>query len=116
MKIKFQADADLKQQIVSAVLRLETAIDFQTANKANLTGLTDRQVLELAASQRRVLVSHDQKTMPNHFAEFIAHNQSYGIIIVPKKLPVIEVAENIILIWEVFSDEEWIDRIAFLPI
>ena len=116
MRIKFQADADLNQHIVNAVLRIEPGIDFQTSNNANLTGLTDREVLELAASQRRILVSHDQKTMPNHFAEFITQNKSYGIIIVPKKLPVIEVAENLILIWEVFSDEEWIDRIAFLPI
>jgi hypothetical protein len=53
--------------------------------------------------------------MPNHFAEFIKNNISYGVLIVPKKLPVIEVAENIILIWEIFTEEEWINRIAFLP-
>lgn len=115
MKIKFQADADLNQNIVNAVLRIESKIDFQTAINANLTGLVDNQVLELAANQRRILVSHDKRTMTKYFGEFITHSKSYGVLIVPKKLPVIEVAQNIILIWEIFTDEEWINRIAFLP-
>ena len=65
MKIKFQADADLNQNIVNAVVRIDSKIDFQTAINANLKGLTDIQVLALAANQKRVLVSHDQRTMPN---------------------------------------------------
>jgi hypothetical protein len=41
MKIRFQADADLSQEIVSAAIRQEPAIDFQTANEAGLEGLDD---------------------------------------------------------------------------
>jgi hypothetical protein len=115
MKIKFQADEDLNQNIVNAVIRISSKINFQTAFSADLKGLKDREVLALTASQKRILVSHDHRTMPNHFAEFITKNISYGVLIVPKKLPVIEVAENIILIWEIFTEEEWINRIAFLP-
>ncbi len=116
MKIKFQADEDLNQNIISAVLRINSKIDFQTATNADLKGLTDKQVLEFAANQKRILISHDQRTMPNHFAEFITKNKSYGVLIVSKKLPIIEVSENIILIWEVFTDGEWINRIAFIPL
>ncbi|MEM9276766.1 MAG: DUF5615 family PIN-like protein [Cyanobacteria bacterium P01_F01_bin.143] len=64
MTIKFQADADLNQNIVNAVIRINSEIDFQTANDANLRGLKDDKVLELAAHQKRTLVSHDQRTMP----------------------------------------------------
>ncbi|MEW6127608.1 MAG: hypothetical protein AB1757_11280 [Acidobacteriota bacterium] len=41
MKIRFQADADLKYAIVAAVLRREPTIDFQTATDAHLEGVTD---------------------------------------------------------------------------
>lgn len=51
MKIRFQADADLSEKIVWAVRREEPAIDFQTANQANLHGLGDDIVLALAASE-----------------------------------------------------------------
>lgn len=49
MPICFQADADLNQIIVSAVLRRVPAIDFRTAPAAVLTGLKDLEVLSLAA-------------------------------------------------------------------
>lgn len=97
MKIIFQADEDLNQYIVNSVLRINSKIDFRTATDGNLKGLKDTQVLALCSSEKRVLVSHDYRTMPNHFADFIKQNKSYGVLIVPKKLPIIDVAENIVL-------------------
>ncbi|MBE9044984.1 DUF5615 family PIN-like protein [Pleurocapsales cyanobacterium LEGE 10410] len=105
MKIRYQADADLNQNIVSGVIRREPAIDFQTAPTAKLEGVKDIEVLSIAAQQKRILISHDRKTMPSEFAQFIIDNQSSGVII-----------ETIILIWAVSSAEEWIDRIAKIPL
>ena len=85
MKIRFQADADLNQIIVRATLRLEPAIDFQTAHAAELAGLDDPQVLKKAAQDGRVLVSHDRKTMPDHFGQFILTEESPCILIVSQK-------------------------------
>ena len=61
MRVLFQADADLNQDIVIGVIRREPAIDFQTAEEARLRGLSDLEVLTLAATQQRILVSHDAK-------------------------------------------------------
>ena len=58
MRVRFQADADLSQIIVKATLRREPRIDFQTARAANLAGLSDKEVLALAARAGRVLVVH----------------------------------------------------------
>ncbi len=41
MKIKFQADADLNEDIVTGVLRRVPEIDFQTATEAGLIGIPD---------------------------------------------------------------------------
>lgn len=70
MKIRFQADADLNQKIVTATQRLAPGIDFLTSFEANLSGLKDNQVLEKAAQDERILVTHDKSTMPAHFASF----------------------------------------------
>lgn len=79
MKIRFQADADLNQIVVKATLRLEPTIDFQTAQAAGLAGLDDSDVLRLVAEQGRLLVSHDRKTMPGHFGNFIESENSPGV-------------------------------------
>jgi hypothetical protein len=69
MKVSFQADNDLNQRIVAALLRVEPTIDFQTAIELKLHGLDDASVLALSAFEGRVLVSHDQSTMPIHFSK-----------------------------------------------
>ncbi len=44
MNIRYQADADLNQAIVTGVLRREPGIDFQTAFAAGLEGLKDQEL------------------------------------------------------------------------
>ena len=51
MKVRFQADADLNEILVKAVLRREPGIDFQTARTAGLAGVPDKEVLAMAAGQ-----------------------------------------------------------------
>lgn len=63
MTVRYQADADLNQAIVTGVLRREPTIDFQTAFAAGLEGIKDSEVLVIAAQQGHILVSHDRKTM-----------------------------------------------------
>jgi hypothetical protein len=116
MKIRYQAHADLNQIIVKATLRLEPTIDFQTAYSAGLAGLDDREVLKLAAEQGRVLVSHDRKTMPTYFGEFIRSENCPGLLIVSQKQPISEVAEDLLLIWLASEPEAWVNRMRSLPI
>jgi Domain of unknown function (DUF5615) len=116
MKIRFQADADLNQIILLATVRRESSIDFQTAEAAGLAHLQDRDVLVMAAREGRMLVTHDQKTMPRHFAEFIATETSAGLLVVPQHRTVAAVTEDLLLIWFTTEAEEWINRISFLPL
>jgi predicted nuclease of predicted toxin-antitoxin system len=103
VNVSYQADADLNQVIVTGVLRRESTVDFQTASAAGLEGVKDSEVLAIAARQKRILVSHDRKTMPSEFAEFITNHQSSGVIIVSRKVPIEVVIEELLLIWAVSS-------------
>jgi hypothetical protein len=116
MKVRFQADADLNEILVKATMRREPGIDFQTASVSGLAHLNDKDVLALAARSGRLLVTHDRKTMPKHFAEFIANQSSAGVLIVPQKLPVTQVVEDLILIWAATEAAEWTNRIFSLPL
>jgi len=93
-------------------------IRFQaaTAPSAGLAGMKDGEVLALAARDGRVLVTHDQTTMPTHFAEFVRLNQSPGLVVVSQSLPVREAVDDLILIWTATRPEEWINWIVYLPL
>jgi hypothetical protein len=116
VKIRFQADADLNEDIVTGVRRREPLIDFQTADEAGLRSLPDERVLSLAAREGRLLVSHDRKTMPGHFARFILIEASPGLLIVSQKMDISVVIEELLLIWAASEAEEWINRICPIPL
>jgi hypothetical protein len=60
MPIRFQADADLNQIIVTAIVRRFAEIDFRTATAAGLAGINDADVLALTAHDGRVLVDTEK--------------------------------------------------------
>ncbi len=115
MKIRFQADADLNEDIVAGILRREPRVDFQTAGQAGLRGLNDAQALAMAARDGRVLVSHDRKTMPRHFAEFLRSNTSPGLFIVSQKADLLSAVEALLCVWAASEAEEWVDTICTIP-
>jgi hypothetical protein len=115
MKIRFQADNDFNGRVVRAVARLSPAVDFQTAAAIGLHGLPDERVLELAAAEGRILVSHDRKTMPIHFRNFIARQESPGLFIVSQNLPIAEAAEWLYTFWAASEAAEHVNLITYIP-
>jgi hypothetical protein len=115
--IRFQADNDLKRIIVDATLRREPRIDFQTAQAARLDDLDDEAVLRLAASQSRILVSQDKRTMPGALAAFVnSGGTSPGVLLViPQNAPIRDVVDALILIWADDRASDWNNLIAKIP-
>jgi hypothetical protein len=71
MRPRFQADADFNQKIVAGLRRREPTVDFLSARDGEVIGLPDPEVLRIASEAARILVSHDRKTLPGHFAKFM---------------------------------------------
>jgi hypothetical protein len=71
-----------------AGIRRKPVRDVQAAAVAGLAGLRAPEVLALAARDRRVLVTHDPKTMPRHCAACITTATSPGVLVIPQRLPV----------------------------
>lgn len=116
MKIKFQADNDLNEDILRAAKRLQPGMDFQRAPELNLhTGIPDPEVLRLCAEENRILVTHDRHTMPDHFIEFIQQQDSPGVFIVSRKLSIGKAAEWLAPYWGASETEEHQNQIIDIP-
>jgi predicted nuclease of predicted toxin-antitoxin system len=115
--VRFLADASLNHYIVAACLRREPAMDFLSAAAAKLEGAPDPWVLALASEQDRVIVTHDARTMPRHFGEFLAAGgHSPGVFLVSQRTPIAIVAEWLVLIWAASDPSEWENRILEIPL
>jgi hypothetical protein len=115
VKIRFQADENLNQAIVYGVSRREPSVDFQTPQEAGLLGATDQTLLQKCAFENRILVSHDIKTIPGRFAEFITRQTSAGVLLIPQRASVGEAIETLLMIWNSCDASEWENRICYLP-
>jgi Domain of unknown function (DUF5615) len=116
MKVRFQADADLNEDIVSGVQRRAPEIDFQSADEAELANLPDPDVLTLAAREGRILVTHDRRTMPTHFGHFIESHKSPGLIVISQKTEILSAIEDLILLWMASEAEEYVNSILTIPL
>ena len=116
MMLRFQADVNLNELILRAACRREPALDFHTTDAASLGGLSHPKVLERAAEEGRLLVTHDLQTMPRHFAAFITTHQSAGLLLVPQSLPIAAAVDEHLLIWSTMEAEEWINLMWYLPL
>jgi hypothetical protein len=116
VSIRFQADADLNFDIVRAVRQQERAVDFASAADSQLRGIKDPDLLERAAVADRVLVSHDRRTMLNHFRDRLAIGKSSpGLLVVSQDASVGPVVESLVVLWSVSDPLEWRDQAYHLP-
>ncbi|MHC5777646.1 DUF5615 family PIN-like protein [Nostoc sp.] len=63
--LRFLADENLNNQIVRGVLRRNSNIDIVRVQDVGLTEIDDATVLEWAAQNGRVVLTHDVATMTN---------------------------------------------------
>ena len=87
-----------------------------SAHEGGVIGLPDPDVIGGAAESGRILVSHDRKTMPGHFARFRETRSSPGIIIVSQNLDIGATIEDLLLIWATTDSKEWLNHLGFVPV
>ena len=89
---------------------------FGALAKGGVIGRPDSAVLAQAASEGRVLVSHDRQTMPGHFRRLIEKQASPGLVIVSQELDIGRAIEELLLVWAASEAEEWENTVIFLPL
>ena len=91
-------------------------MDFVSAGDAGVRGLPDPEVLAVAAAQNRILVTHDIRTMPQHFARFLMQTGFCpGVFLVSQNEPIGEVVDDLVLVWAASDQAEWVNRILRIP-
>ena len=110
--IRFRADNDLKRRIVLGLRRRLPAIDFDTSP---LPAIPDELVLQMAADEGRVLVSHDISTLPRIFSQWRQTCFSPGVFLVRQAWPTRQSIDQIEIVWSCSDASEWHNRLIYLP-
>src|SRR4051812_48152035 len=115
--IRFLADEDFNNDILRSLLRRVPGIDVVRVQDVDCRGASDDVVLAWAAREGRLVLTHDVNTLLARGFDRVARGLGHsGVLAVAQSLPVSVVVEDLMLIAECLADDEWRDRIVYLPL
>ena len=116
-RVKYLFDEDLNGRIVRGVRRRVSGLDSMTVQEAELAEASDPDVLEWAAAQGRVVITHDHRTMRPCAEDRLRAGQAMtGLILVRQAAALGQVIDDLVLVAEATTAEEWSGTIVFLPL
>lgn len=111
------ADENLDGNIVRGVLRRVKGLNLARVQDLGLSGLDDPTLLQWAAEQGRILVTHDVQTVTRFAYERVeAGLLMPGVIEVISSAPIGPVLEELALVVECYEDGDLEGQVIYLPL
>ena len=111
--LRLPADEHFNGSIIRGLLRRKPEMDVVRVQDVGLSGADDRLVLAWAAHAGRVLLTHDQKTVPTHtYERVMAGLVIPGVFMGDTYVLVQQAIEDIVLLVECNEEHEWEGRCA----
>jgi hypothetical protein len=115
--LRLAADENFNGDIVRGLLRRNSKLDIVRVQDVGLSGADDPSVLQWAADQGRLIVTHDISTLAKHAFDRIAAGQPMpGVFEVRSVAPVGQAIDDLILLAECSVEGEWEGQVRFLPL
>ena len=115
--IRFLADEDFDDRIIRGVKRRIPGVDIVRVQDVGLRTFGDPTVLEFAAADGRIVLTHDVATMRVHAtARINAGMPMAGVFEINQSLPVGLAIDAIVFVAECSRDDEWNGLVRYLPL
>lgn len=111
------ADENFNNDILRGLLRLNPALDIVRVQDVGLAGSPDPDVLEWAAQENRILLTHDLNTIPKFAYERVGTGKRMpGVIAVNNSVPIRTAIEDILLLAITSDKKDWEGQVIYLPL
>lgn len=115
--LRLLADEDFNNDILRGLLRQQAALDIVRVQDVGLRQADDDTVLEWAAHNGRLVVSHDANTMTRAaYERAIQGVPMPGLIVVASTASLHQVIEDLLLLVECSGDDEWAGQVVYVPL
>lgn len=115
--LRLVADENFNNNILRGLLRQQPELDVVRIQDIGLSGADDPTVLEWAAQEGRVLLTHDVSTITKYAYERVQASQPMpGVFEVSRSVPIGRAIEDILLLAECSLDDEWEGQVRYLPL
>ena len=115
--LRFAADENFNGDIIRGLLRRNATLDIVRVQDVGLSGADDPSVLQWAADEGRIVITHDVSTLAKHAFDRVAAGQPMpGVFEVASVASVGQAIDDLILLAECSLEGEWDGQVRFLPL
>jgi hypothetical protein len=115
--MRLLADANFKIVIVKTLRKRNPEIDIVRVQDFEMDDADDPTILEWAAQERRILLTHDIQTMPAYAYERIAAGLYMpGVVEVPMNMPIGPAIDELLTFIGASNPKEWENQVVYLPL
>src|SRR5262245_53147742 len=108
---RFLVDENVPSKLGKALLQAQPSIDYLTVGESGAPPrrTKDTGLLLAAYAGQRILLTLDKDSMVGHLIDhYAAGNHTYGVIMVTKGFPMSQYVDDLLLIWDTTTRDEWI--------
>jgi predicted nuclease of predicted toxin-antitoxin system len=114
--LKFLADENFDNTIVRGLFRRNPTLDIVRVQDVELSGKDDPTVLEWAAQEERILLTHDVTTITRYAYDRVRESQPMpGVVEISADAPIGRVIEDILVLVACSQDGEFEGQVQYLP-
>jgi hypothetical protein len=115
--LRLVSDENFNGDIVRGLLRRQPGLELVRVQDVGLMETSDPDILEWAANQGRVLLSHDVSTVPPAAYQRVGEGKPMpGVFVVPDRMPIGQAIDEILFLSMNVEPGEWQDQVLFLPL
>ena len=115
--LKFLADENFNNNIIRGLFLKNSQLDIICIQNTELLGAHDPEVLEWAAQEDRILLTHDVQTITKYAYERIkARKKMPGILEVSLSVSIARAIDDILLLALCSEENEWEWQVIYLPL
>lgn len=115
--LRLLSDENFNGDIVRGLLLRRPDLDLCRVQDVGLEEADDPAILEWAAANNRILLTHDRATMPDFaYDRVVAKQLMPGVFVLNDRIAVRQAIDELLLIEACSEQEEWANLVVYLPL
>jgi Domain of unknown function (DUF5615) len=115
--IRLLVDQNFNEHILDGLTRRDPGLEFVHVRDVGLAAAPDPVLLEWAATQSRVLLTHDRRTIPPFAYSRVAAGQFMpGIFLASDDMPIGQAIDEVLLAVRGLTSDECKDIVKYFPL
>jgi hypothetical protein len=115
--LRLLSDENFDGNIVRGLFRRSPEIDLLRVQDVGLQQVSDPSILEWAAVEGRILLTHDRRTVPRFAFERVAEGKRMpGVFVVDDRMPIGQAIDELLLAVKYGHESDWNDLVTYFPL